>query len=314
MVVTDLHGAWEPYRQYRDAFLGWHARGEVERLLFLGDLIHSNGPPESDASLAILLDLLALRDDLGPDTVLMLPGNHELPHLYSVPFSLDGRPLSPRFQHSLGEYRPGILAFLSDLPFLIRTRAGVMLTHAGASAAAAQPEAAARLLRFSHQDLLAEAASLLERQDVQALVEDYLEMPFEHYADAAYEWLAVAGPDDPRYFDLLRGFIVSSLEPEWSLLWDFFFTGCEAEIGLLEYAAVLERFLAAFSAAGEPQRVLVAGHRQARGGAEIIAGRQLRLASWTHAVPREAGCCLLFDAGCPVSTPEQLLPGLRPLR
>ena len=64
MVVTDLHGAWDVYRRLRDLFLSQQAKGAVDHLVLCGDLIHSEGTEEVDASLDMVLDIMALH---GPD-------------------------------------------------------------------------------------------------------------------------------------------------------------------------------------------------------------------------------------------------------
>lgn len=313
-IVTDLHGVWEPYAFYRDDFLRLHARGEADILVFLGDIIHGYGPAEQDDSLPMLLDIMRLQAELGPQTVVMLLGNHELPHIYGVSLSKGELLFTPRFEHALGDHRAAVIEFLEGLPFLVRTPGGVMLTHAGAAPSAAMPEAAARLLDFSHRRLLAEAERLLSRQDVLSLLHEYLNMDVQQYEVAAWQNLAVTGPHDPRYWRLLRALVVSSLEPEWSLLWDFFFTQCELILGARQYERVVERFLELYSVPGIPQRVLVSGHIVARGGCSIVGRNQLRLASWMHAVPHHAGSALLFDVRTPVGSPDDLLSGIRRIR
>ncbi len=306
-VVADLHGAWEPYVHYRDKFLSLREQGAADVLVFLGDIIHGYGPPEEDHSLPMLWDIMQLQRDLGPQTVIMLLGNHELPHIYGVTLSKGDLVFTPRFEHALGQHRPYVIDFLKSLPFVIRTSGGVMLTHAGAAPGVATPDIAERLLSFSHDDLLQEVDRLLKRDDVLDLLEAYLKVDLEQYDRLARHYLAVTGPGDPRYYDLLRGFIVSNLV-EWIPLWDFFFTQCEAGMSLSMYRQTLERFLTVYASPEVPQRVLVAGHMNARDGREVVADLQLRLASWAHAVPEESGCYLLFDVTQPVETAADLLP------
>ncbi len=311
-VVSDLHGAWEPYARYRDHFLTLHNRGDADWLIFLGDVIHSYGPPEEDRSLDILLDIMRLREELG-QRVIMLPGNHELSHIYSVPLSKGGLIFTPRFEHALGDHRPRVMAFLRALPFMVRTAGGVLLTHAGAAPTTAQPEAAQRLLNFSHEALLARADRLLAQAEIVDLVAAYRSATNMDYDEAARAYLAVNGPHDPRYLDLLRGVVVTNLQPEWPLLWDFFFTRCEEMVGERLYHQVLKRFLEVYALPEMPQRVLVSGHIIVEGGYKIVAEQHLRLASWAHARPPEAGCYLLFDVAQVVSTAADLVPGLHPI-
>jgi hypothetical protein len=312
-VVTDLHGDWQAYARFRDHFLELFHQGEADVLIFAGDLIHGYGPEEDDYSLAMVWDLMQLQAELGPDRVIMLLGNHEFPHIYGVTLSKGDITFTPRFEHAMGSYRPAIIEFLKSLPFLARTQAGVMITHAGASPKTAVPAAAERLLNFSHDDMLAEVDQLLQRNEVLDLIESTLGWTLEKYDEQAWEYLAVPGPEDARYLDLLRGFIVSSLEPEWSLLWDFFFTQCEKAINPYGYDKVLERFLESYSSDEMPQQMVVTGHIQVKGGREIIAGRQLRLASWQHALPRDSSSYLLFDAAQPLTLTEQLLEFVYPM-
>jgi len=307
-VVTDIHGDWEPYTHYRDHFLHLREQGEADYLIFLGDVVHGYGPEDEDYSLAIVWDIMELQKDLGTDVVIMLLGNHELPHIYSILLSKGRTVFTPRFEASLGEYRTEVIQFFHSLPFYVRTKAGVMLTHAGASEMTARPEASKMLKEFSHQRLLDEAQQLLEQEDVTNLINRTLQVSPEEYEDEARKNLAVTGADDPRYYDLLRGVVASNLEPEWSMLWNFFFSRCEQDIDAGEYAEQVEGFLEAFSDGDNPQNVLVTGHISTRGGYNLIGKHQLRLSSWAHALPPEEGCYLLFDVANPVATAEELVP------
>ncbi|MBN1428236.1 MAG: metallophosphoesterase [Anaerolineae bacterium] len=311
-VVTDLHGAWQPYVNCRDHFIDLYQQGLADTLIFLGDILHGYGPPEEDYSLAILWDIMQLQADLGSNRVIMLLGNHELPHIYGITLSKGDIEFTPRFEHALGEYRSYVIEFLMGLPFCVRTIGGTMLTHAGAVASVATPEVAGWLLTFSHQKLLDEADRLLNREDVSDLIRASLNIEPSEYDSQAYRYLAVNGPDDPRYYDLLRGFIVGNLS-EWQKLWDFFFNQCEMGLSITFYRKVLERFLEVYSTPGMQQHVLVTGHMAVQDGYAIVAEKQLRLASWSHSTPKEAGCYLLFDVEQPIETASDLIPHIQPL-
>lgn len=311
-VVTDLHGAWEPYSRYRDHFLSLHEQGLADRLILLGDVIHGYGAEEEDYSLAVLWDIMQLQSELGQQTVIMVLGNHELPHIYGVSLSKGNIEFTPRFEHGLGDYRPYVIDFLMSLPFCVRTLGGAMLTHAGAAASVATPQVARWLLTFSHQKLLDEGDKLLSREDVVDLIGSTLHIDLAEYDRLTRHYLAVSGPDDPRYYDLLRGFVIGNLN-EWQNLWDFFFNQCEVGSSGSLYRKVLERFLQVYSTPEMQERVLVTGHMTARDGYTVVADRQLRLASWTHAVPKESGCYLLFDVAEPVETAADLLPHVHPI-
>jgi predicted phosphodiesterase len=83
MIVTDLHGDWDAYRRYRDRFLQLQANGRADYFILTGDLIHHEGAVEEDQSLAMVLDVFALQQELG-DRLIYLLGNHEMPHIYSI--------------------------------------------------------------------------------------------------------------------------------------------------------------------------------------------------------------------------------------
>lgn len=312
-VVSDLHGEWEPYIRYRDHFFSLYDEGLADYLVFLGDMIHGYGPPEEDASVDILLDLISLEQEHGLHNVIMLLGNHELAHIYFTPIRKGDLNFVPRFEHMMGDHRAQIMAFLRSLPFVVRTAAGVMLTHAGASTLTASPEAAEWLLNLSHEDILAEVDRLLARSDVHELLAAFGQVSDDEYEMVAREQLAIEGRDDPRYHDLLRGFIATNLEPEWSLIWEFFFSQAERRFGETTYATLVDQFLEAFSPRGLPQRVLVSGHLPVEGGYDIVADRQVRLASWAHANPRSQASYLVFDAARPVYSAAELDPYIYPM-
>jgi len=341
MVVTDLHGDWDAYRRYRDRFLALHARGQADYLIFTGDLIHSDGPPRADRSLDILLDLLALREGLdgapserqsapserqsapserrsapserrsapsGTRCVYLL-GNHELPHLYGVVLSKGEQLYTSRFEAALGTHRGAILSLFASLPFYVRTRAGVSVCHAGAAAELSVPGAAARLFGYSHQRVLGEVAALMPAKDRAAMRARFTRLSGARYDDLARQYLAVTGADDPRYDDLLVGFVATS-HPDLELLWAALFTRNELQYGERDYAIFLDALLGELSVGYHPQELLVTGHLACRGGYTLVAGRQLRLASGHHAHPRRAARYLLFDVAQPVRQADQLLAGL----
>ncbi len=309
MVVTDLHGNWPLYARYRDLFLALRAQGLAETLVFTGDLIHHTGPEKDDRSLDIVLDLMTLQERL-PGAVIVLLGNHELPHLYHVPLSKGDYPLTPRFEVALGAQRARVLRWLEGLPFYARTRAGVSLGHAGAFPEATNADMLTQLLFWSHRALLAETAVRLPAEVRPALHAELERLLGAPYPALARAHLGVADATDPRYDDFLIGQVVAS-DPRFELLWSAFFTRGEREHGEQEYGAMLTALLTQLSQGYTPQRVLVTGHLVCRDGYRVLAEeRQLRLASGIHAEPFSACRYLLFDAGRPVARASELLRGL----
>jgi hypothetical protein len=129
------------------------------------------------------------------------------------------------------------------------------------------------------------------------------------YAAMVQRYLAANAPDDPRYDDLLRGFLVAG-SADFQLVYDTLFTRCEQQAGESAYARHLEALFAHAAQDYFPQRALVAGHMAVTGGHTLVAERHLRLASATHARPRQAGQYLRFDAARPIVTASDLMAGL----
>ena len=309
MVVTDLHGDWDAYQRYRDRFLWLRAQNSAHYLILTGDLIHSyGGPVERDRSVDIVLDVLALKGQLG-DHLIYLLGNHELPHIYTITLQKGDDLFTPRFEAAMGEHRQEIVTFFESLPFYIRTKAGVTVCHAGATAVNSTPNGITRLFNLSHRRILEEAADSITTAERPLLMRALRESNNMTYYEMVRTFFAVTGLDDPRYDDFLIG-TVASAHPEFELLWSALFTRNEYEYGQHSYSILLSNMLQALSADFHPQRVLVTGHIDCKGGYTLVTEQQLRLASAKHAEPRQAGLYLLFDLEKPVKTAEELLPRL----
>jgi Icc-related predicted phosphoesterase len=310
LVVTDLHGDWDAYQRYRDRFMDLQRKRQVDYLIITGDLIHAD-PPQQDSSLPIVLDILKLRAIYG-EAIIYLCGNHELPHIYGFGLSRGKREYTPDFESTLSgsTHRPEVIELFSELPLYVRTAAGVCITHAGAADLMANATNAAKVFAWDHQRMLSEANAFLAAQNVEGMRRAYARLSqAESYAALAKRYLAVTGPDDPRYDDLLRGFIVTA-NPDFQILHSALFTRCEQEYGLIEYDETLRLMLKHVSTAYASQQVLVAGHMSMKNGFQIIAEKHLRIASSSHARPRESGRYLLFDTARPVNAAADLLPNL----
>lgn len=313
MVVTDLHGDWDAYALYRDRFTALHAAGKADCLIFAGDLIHREPDARADRSLDIVLDILSLRERYG-DAILCLCGNHELPHLYGFVLGKGLTEYTPGFEAALSQSgrRADALALFESLPFFIRTAAGVSIAHAGASAPLSDTAQAARLFAWDHQAVRAWAAERLAEGERAELRSGYARLSGESSYDAmARRYLAVSGPDDPRYDDLLRGFFATA-HPDFQILRSALFTRCEQDDSEADYAARLAAALEQLSFGYAPQRLLVAGHLATPGGHTVVVAQHLRLASGTHAHPAASRAYLLFDMARSIESIDDLLAGLRP--
>lgn len=312
LVATDLHGDNQVYRQIRDLFIEQHARGEVDGLVFTGDLIHRE-PGGEDASLDILLDVMRLKAEYG-DGILYLLGNHEMPHIYGTTLARGKVEYTPPFEADLQDsgLREMVRKFFGGLPFYLRTAAGVSLAHAGASAPSANPEQAGLLYRWDHSLLLAQAEDYLtqsDRERTRAALASVWQSP--SYEALVKHYMGIEAPDDPHYDDLLRGYLLSR-SPAYDLLWDALFTHCERQYGK-DYPAILRATLDGFSTGFVRQSLLVSGHMAAPGGYQVVAGQQLRLVSGAHAAKPAERRLLRFDAARPVNSMDELVNGLIPV-
>jgi hypothetical protein len=312
MVVTDLHGDRDAFNRCLSHFSKLYRQGAVDHLIILGDLIHGYNSAGADNSVHMVTDVMALQNTFGPEQVIMLLGNHEMPHIYGVSLSKGALEFTPRFEHALGDQRFRVLTFFDSLPFYVRTAAGVLLGHAGPS-----PDIIKYvdvLHDFDHQAILQEADMVLSQSaDLTELYNQYAAMHGTPYRQIAHEYLAIEGPEDPRYSHLLRAFLIGNQSKQFQVLWDALFTQNEQSLSELVYLRTCEEFLAAFSVdAPAEQRVMVSGHiTTPRGGSMLVNTRHLRVSSAAHARPREAGQYLLFDCARPVQYAPDLLGGLR---
>jgi len=314
MVVTDLHGNGKVYNHIRDTFLRRYEAGEVDRLILCGDLIHGYGDEAEDASLPMLLDVMSLQEKLGKDTIVMLMGNHEMPHVYSIPLSKGHIVFTPRFERSLvnlnddpnSKYnRDDVMTFLKSLPFIVRTKAGVLITHAGATPAIKTEADVKQLLNLDHDTLLDNVTEWMAEYDLDALRQH------EQYCAEAKAMLAIDSPDDPRFTDMLRGQLLSIESGLFEFLWDVLFSRNEQGQTLEDYLVVLKLYLRAISKQSpHPQNVIVAGHIGVNGGYKLVTDFQLRLASYAHAHPEEAGKILILDCEAPITKASELVPHL----
>jgi hypothetical protein len=188
---------------------------------------------------------------------------------------------------------------------------GVLLTHAGATPRVTTAEVAAHILDFDHAALLAAAHQKLGQYDKERLRLIYTWRTGASYDAQARHYLAVSGPDDPRYNDLLNAMALDK-SADFDLMWEVLFSRNELEDGLASYQATVTHFLQAISAVSPcEQRVLVAGHIGVKNGYAAIGPQQLRLASAAHAQPKSSGRYLLLDCARRVDTAAELIPGLR---
>ena len=204
----------------------------------------------------------------------------------------------------MAEHRQQILTLFHRLPFYVRTKGGVAICHAGAIPELADPEKRERLFHFDHERLLARA-----KEKIPAEIRPYLRQQLAGQAGTSYDklvatLLAVDSPSDPRYDNYLIGFAAQT-DATFDLLWTALFTQNEQAYGPA-YTAIVPAFLAALSPDFSHQQLLVTGHIPCRGGHTRVNQYQLRVASWQHASPRQAGQYLRFDTAVGATSVEAL--------
>lgn len=318
MVVTDLHGDWDAYAQTRDLFLSFLVQGDADALIFTGDIIHRDPDEGPDRSIDIVLDILRMRDLYG-DRIICLLGNHEMPHIYTTTLARGKIVYSTPFEIALSETgtREQIVSFFSGLPFYLRTTSGVALAHAGAANVLAHPQSSQALFEWNHLQLLQQAQQILAEKGPEKLRASFAQMyGVNNYPRLVSEQFGMRDPNNPHFDDPLRGFMVT-LTPAYQILWAALFTRCEKEYGK-RYPEILDHALVQISQNFTPQHILVTGHIGVPGGVEAINGgaggsSQIRIASATHALPRQSGRYLLFDAGTPIQHASDLLNGVQSL-
>ena len=310
LIVTDLHGDGDAFQRCRDYFLASQARGELDTIIFCGDLIHRESVPAEDDSLPMLLALQAWQAS-DPEHVIYLLGNHELAHLYRIDLRKGDHRYTPRLATAMGDKRADLLAYLATLPFYVRTAAGVAIAHAGASSAMLAADNWQALRWLDHNAVWADLAARYPPAACRRLRDQMSALRPVSYDDLVRDAWNVQSPADPFYDDWLLNQLFM-MEPLFDLLWNSFFLKNELDFGS-EYEQMVKAFLSLLSEGFQPQKLLVCGHIVCADGAQRVNSNQLRLASAAHARPRAAGKMLRLRLDRPVSSLSQLESQLIPL-
>lgn len=133
MVVSDLHGNGFDFRQIVKVYHQLKNKGKADYLVFLGDLIHAYPGKQKDESLEIVEELRMMKANQQGSDVICLLGNHEFVHIYHIPLHRGHLEFTSWFENRIRSKREGVIRFFMDMPFMIRTKGGVLLNHSGAS-------------------------------------------------------------------------------------------------------------------------------------------------------------------------------------
>jgi len=242
MVVTDLHGDWDTYSRYRDRFLTLRARGQATTSFSPGDLIHGQGESYPDRSLDILLDILALRPTLSERLIYLL-GTTNCRTFIASSCRERGAPFHPSLRGGLrktpgGHHSP----FSKACPLRTHTIWHSYHPRRGSGRNESTRRSRAPCSITLTATPWTRLPALCRRNQRSLLRGGFGKLSGEDYGTMARTYLAVSGPDDPRYDDLLVGFLASTL-PDFELLWAALFTRNEQQYGESNYAIFLDALL-----------------------------------------------------------------------
>jgi len=282
LLATDLHGNLEDYQRVKAIFHEMRGRGEAQRLVLMGDLVHRyNSEPHPDGSKEILDDLI---DNPDPRIIPLL-GNHELMHIYGMyNVSKLGQLFVPELEALFGKDKKKYHAFMKSMPYAVRTKGGVLINHPGPSAA---------VTGIPQQDYM----SLLTQTDGISFMQN-----LDH--DAILKKARAAGNGDE-----CLGFHET---PEGAYLWEVFFNKNEAEYPGRMYKIILNCFLMIMSRGYEKQNFLVSGHIPEQEGHRVLHDKQLRLCS-SYGADKDKKTISIVDAGRKYESIQELVDDLRPL-
>ena len=130
MIVNDLHGDINDYKQVKMIFLKLLEAGEADYLVFNGDVIHAYAG--EDCSVEMLDDIIKMIKE-HPGKIIYLLGNHEFVHVYGLALHKGGLEFTGHFKQDAGDKLLEYVNFFKSLAFAIRTKGGILICHNGAA-------------------------------------------------------------------------------------------------------------------------------------------------------------------------------------
>lgn len=262
MIVSDLHGNGFDFRQILKVYRKLKSESKANYLVFLGDLIHAYPGKQKDESLEMVEELIEMRANQEGSDVICLLGNHEFVHIYHIPLQRGHLEFTSWFENRIRKNRERIVHFFMDMPFMLRTKGGVLLTHTGSSN------------RYSETQ----------------------KFDFNWFKNYDHKGEFTAHIDHIHRCDPQIGSQFMSTEAG-DYLWDVLMNGNERQFGE-EYPEFITDLLAFASVDREksPLTVMVSGHIGVDYGAEIIGDNKLRLCSSAGCLRDLEKKYLLIDA------------------
>jgi predicted MPP superfamily phosphohydrolase len=279
MIVSDLHGNALDFRQILTVYAALKREGKADHLVFLGDLIHGYPGKRKDSSLEIIQELMRLRANQSGSDVICLLGNHEMVHIYQIPLQGGHLEFTSWFENRIRGRRETIVRFFMQMPFMLRTKGGVLLNHAGASN------------RYKSNEVF--DLEGFKNYKHQGDFTDHIKNIDSYHPNIGADFLETA---------------------EGDFLWDVFMNGNERQYGD-EYPDLVDDLLRFASAdrKDSPLTRLVSGHIGVDYGAEIVGPRKLRLCTSAGCLRDLEKKYLLIDAAKTYAHARELLLACRDL-
>lgn len=327
MVVADIHGDLEDYKRIKDIYHQKKESGELNGLIFAGDMIHSYC--EEDKSKEITDDLINLTKE--DKNIHVLLGNHELAHIYNFTFAREGKEVTSNFEIAIKDNREKYIEFFKSLPLYVRTQGGVVISHAGASKEVSRLDRLEDLIELNHDDILKEnmedsdkgfnTLTIKQKEEFKKNLEQHLYgMPYE---EALKRFRGVDAKGKEKYESLLQGefFHKSHLfqrhsgeeeMPNLDMVWllDMLFNGNENTYSRSDYLDIINKFLAKMSEDYTAQRFLVSGHIHKEAGFDNFEDKQLRIDSSAEVANPTAKSFLIIDANKTYFSVQELAENL----
>ncbi|MFA9372095.1 MAG: metallophosphoesterase family protein [Labilibaculum antarcticum] len=273
MIVSDLHGNGFDFRQVLKVYRKLKSEGKADFLVFLGDLIHAYPGKRKDESLEMVQELIKMGANQEGSDVICLLGNHEFVHIYHIPLQRGNLEFTSWFENRIRKKREDIIRFFMDMPFMLRTKGGVLLNHTGGSN------------RYSETE----------------------SFDFNWFKNYRHKGEFTAHIDHiHRYDPQIGSQFMSTAEGDY--LWDVLMNGNERQFGE-EYLNMVTDLLQFASKDREnaPLKALVSGHIGVDYGAEMIGEYKLRLCSSAGCLRDLEKKYLLIDAEKTYANSKELL-------
>jgi len=268
MIVSDIHGNKHDFDRVMNRFYHFKKKGEVDQLVFLGDIVHSFNY-KKDASIDILNVLIEKGANEEGSGLLCLLGNHELVHLFHIPLRKGNWEFNKGLEWKMAKEREKYHRFFCDMPIALRTQGGVLINHTGAGP-------------FYNEQRLLDCGldrAILREWDYQGVTDNLfsevviLQMSHKYQPELGYQLM------ETRIGEVL---------------WETFMNGNELQYDVIQYERYVSELLNyhSWDRLNTPMQLVVSGHIGEEWGASVVGEKQLRICS---------------SAGCPLDLEKKVL-------